>query len=334
MDYTAISTVPVTDPNYLRRTGCNYPSVIRTLYLQLPYDRNSPAFLRLKQLCDNVIRGKTNNYDRIEALKNWIASNCYYSTSAAATPPDTDATSYFLLDYHVGYCDRFATSLAVLCRIAGIPARVATGFAPGERTGGEYIIREKDSHAWTEAYFPNVGWVTFDATDNAKDINLKPKPANLLAMLLAYFTGNQRYSILLAGLAFMAIAFVAYRETRRRTLPCVTTQYGESIPENNRKIIAFYILASRRLDKKGFARHSEMTPCDYLNIASHYISSDNAVILGLNELTHLCNIARYSRREMKNEDVEAAEKAYKLIKSNIKSLGRERLPLSPEGSHL
>lgn len=334
MDYTAISTVPFNDPNYLRRTGNNYPSVIRTLYLQLPYDKKSSVFLRLKQLCDNVIKGKNNNYDRIEALKNWISNNCYYSTSAAATPSNTDATSYFLLDYHVGYCDLFATSLAVLCRIAGIPARVATGFAPGERTGGEYIIREKDSHAWTEAYFPNVGWITFDATDNARDINLKPKPANLLAKLQAYFTGNQRYSILLAGLAFLAIAFVAYRETRRRSLPSVNMQNGESIPENNRNIIAFYILAARKLDKKGIALHSEMTPCEYLNIVSRFISTDNAVILGLNELTHLCNLSRYSQCEMKNEDVEAAEKAYKLIRTNIKTLGREMHPFSSEGTRL
>ena len=332
MDYTVFSMAPWTAPNYLRRAGNNYPSEIRALYLQLPYDRNSPLFLRLKQLCDNVIKGRTNNYDRIEALKNWIANNCYYSTSAAATPPNTDAASYFLLDYHVGYCDLFATSLAVLCRIAGIPARVATGFAPGEKTGGVYIIREKDSHAWTEAYFPKVGWVTFDATDNARDITLKPKPENLLAMLQAYLTRNQGYSIFFATLAFLAIAFVAYQETRRRSLQSVTRQNGGAMPENNRKIVAFYILAARRLDKKGFARYSEMTPCEYLTIASHYISPDNAVILGLNELTHLCNLAQYSQREMKNEDVEAAEKAYKLIKTNIHTLRREMQPLSTEGS--
>lgn len=334
MNYTVFSSIPTTNKDMLRLAGDKYPSIIKSLYLQLPYDKKSSTYRRLKALCDQIIKGLTNNYDRIEALKNWIANNCYYSTKAAATPPNTDAAGYFLLDYHIGYCDRFATSLAVLCRIAGIPARVATGFAPGEDTGGEYIIREKDSHAWTEVYFPNDGWITMDATDNARDIQLKPESSSILASLQAFFSGNQKYSALFIALAIIAIAFVAYRETHRRRLPSVTLQSGEIVPENNQKIVAFYILATRTLGKKGFARPIEMTPTEYLNITNRSIPMDNAVILGLYELTRLCNLARYSSKEMNTENVNAAERAYKQIKMNLKTITHEMQSFPVEGSRI
>jgi hypothetical protein len=54
----------------------------------------------------------------------------------------------------------------VLARSAGIPARLATGFVPGERNRltGRFIVRERDAHAWAEVYFPGVGWQGFDPT--------------------------------------------------------------------------------------------------------------------------------------------------------------------------
>ena len=59
----------------------------------------------------------------------------------------------------------FASSMAVLCRTAGIPTRVATGFAPGERNGQIFLLRAMDKHAWVEVFFPGSGWVEFDPTE-------------------------------------------------------------------------------------------------------------------------------------------------------------------------
>ena len=72
-----------------------------------------------------------------------------------------------LKDERRGYCDMFASSLAVLCRTASIPARLATGFAPGDPSGDGFNLRAEDKHAWTEVYFPGTGWVALDATAGA-----------------------------------------------------------------------------------------------------------------------------------------------------------------------
>jgi hypothetical protein len=56
--------------------------------------------------------------------------------------------------------------MALLLRLGGVPTRVASGFSPGSlnRGTGEYVVRDLDAHSWVEAWFPGIGWVTFDPT--------------------------------------------------------------------------------------------------------------------------------------------------------------------------
>ena len=74
------------------------------------------------------------------------------------------------LDVKSGYCVHFASSMAVMARLVGIPARVAVGFLPGELETDEktreqyYSVTSHDLHAWPELYFEDVGWVPFEPT--------------------------------------------------------------------------------------------------------------------------------------------------------------------------
>ena len=79
---------------------------------------------------------------------------------------ECDVVDFFLFESRLGWCEQVSSSLAVLARSAGIPARLATGFVPGEKDGlsGRFVVRERDAHAWTEIYFPGVGWQGFDPT--------------------------------------------------------------------------------------------------------------------------------------------------------------------------
>jgi hypothetical protein len=65
----------------------------------------------------------------------------------------------------VGYCDYYASTMTVLLRSAGVPARVAYGFLPGERgPDGLEVVGAGTAHYWVEVYFPGVGWIEFDPT--------------------------------------------------------------------------------------------------------------------------------------------------------------------------
>jgi hypothetical protein len=74
--------------------------------------------------------------------------------------------AYFLFERKAGHCEYFASSMALMLRTLGIPARVVNGFRGGEFNSvtDSYIVRGRDAHSWVEAYFPRYGWITFDPT--------------------------------------------------------------------------------------------------------------------------------------------------------------------------
>ncbi len=75
----------------------------------------------------------------------------------------------FLLHTRQGYCQQFSGAMAMLLRMGGIPARVASGFTSGTYDSGthRWIVTDTDAHAWVEAWFPRYGWVRFDPTPTA-----------------------------------------------------------------------------------------------------------------------------------------------------------------------
>ena len=108
--------------------------------------------------------GATSAYDKAAALETYLRDNFTYSTHVASIPPEQDWVDFFLFDSKQGYCDYFATTMVVLLRAQGVPARVASGFAPGDfdASTGISIVRENHAHTWVEAYFPGFGWITFE----------------------------------------------------------------------------------------------------------------------------------------------------------------------------
>ena len=87
-------------------------------------------------------------------------------------PVDHELVDYFLFELKKGYCDYYATSMVVLARAAGIPARLAIGYLPGtfEPVQNAYIVTEADAHSWVEVYFPGFGWVDFEPTGGRPSI--------------------------------------------------------------------------------------------------------------------------------------------------------------------
>jgi len=72
----------------------------------------------------------------------------------------------FLFHRRLGFCEHYAASFATLMRLAGIPARVVTGYLGGEynEIGHFFLVRQADAHAWCEVWFPDSGWQRIDPT--------------------------------------------------------------------------------------------------------------------------------------------------------------------------
>lgn len=158
--YEAISLVPVPDIESLRQAGTDYPEWVQR-YLQLPSNLDP----RIRRLAERITAGAETPYDKAAALEAWLRRNIRYNENIPAPPPGRDGVAYVLFDIRQGYCDYYASAMAVMARALGIPARVVSGYAQGEwMPDGRYRVRQRDAHTWVEIYFPGFGWVEFEPT--------------------------------------------------------------------------------------------------------------------------------------------------------------------------
>lgn len=157
--YTVVSQVPTWSSQSLREAGTDYPLEIRERYLQLP--ESTPD--RIENFTERLTANSSNPYETALVINHWLQQNQGYSLNV--TRPNGDIAAAFLFEMNEGYCTYFATTMVVMLRSQGIPARLAIGYTSGERADrGEWIVRGLDSHAWAEVYFPEIGWVSFDPT--------------------------------------------------------------------------------------------------------------------------------------------------------------------------
>lgn len=132
-------------------------------YLALPRRKISK---RLVTLAKKITQRASGDYEKAIALRDYLRNNFKYQMYSHKTPPKREAVDYFIFDLKEGHCEYFASSLAVLARLNGLPARVATGFSPGNYNAlnGYFEVHEYHAHAWTQIFIKGKGWLTFDAT--------------------------------------------------------------------------------------------------------------------------------------------------------------------------
>jgi transglutaminase-like putative cysteine protease len=120
-------------------------------------------YARTYRLAGRLRAQATSPYEYVRRVQSYLQNGFTYSETPPVRPIPLEA---FLFDDKVGYCQQFSGAMALLLRMGGVPARVATGFTPGtlDTTRKEYVVRDLDAHSWVEAYFPGYGWVTFDPT--------------------------------------------------------------------------------------------------------------------------------------------------------------------------
>ncbi|HVC32885.1 MAG TPA: transglutaminaseTgpA domain-containing protein [Chloroflexota bacterium] len=155
--YAVASDVSDASAAELRAASVAYPAEIHQRYLSLP-----PIPERVHQLAVQLTAPEQDPYDKAVAIESYLRT-MPYTLDLPPPPSDRDAVDYFLFDAKTGYCDYFASSMAVLARSVGIPARVVSGYATGDRQDdGTFLVKDSNSHSWTEVYLPPYGWIPFE----------------------------------------------------------------------------------------------------------------------------------------------------------------------------
>lgn len=158
--YSAISRPDQILEEERTQPDLQYPDTIQEGYLQVP--QMNPQVMALAR---EVTEQARTPYEQVVAVEAHLRNAYAYSLDVGTTAP-ANPVEEFLFVRKTGYCEHYATAMVMLLRDLGIPARLVTGFLPGEwnNFGNYYTIRQRDAHAWVEVYFPRSGWVTFDPT--------------------------------------------------------------------------------------------------------------------------------------------------------------------------
>ncbi|GAB3274923.1 transglutaminase family protein [Parasphingorhabdus pacifica] len=169
--YTEDLILPDPTPEQLRHA--RGPVDVDPAYLDI---RGIPP--KIIDLAERLTSDDSTKFDQAVSLTRYFTdpANGFVYDLNTAPPAGGGALSDFLFRGKRGFCEQYASSLAVLLRSVGIPSRVAVGFTSGSQEGNERIITTNDAHAWVEAYFPGYGWTTFDPTPLDDGRGARPAP--------------------------------------------------------------------------------------------------------------------------------------------------------------
>lgn len=149
----------------LREDNANeYPHELRLRYTQLPKNFDP----RVSQLAAKLTKGATTALDMARRVETHLRENYRYSLNLQRVE-EGDPVADFLFNVQAGHCEYFASSMALMLRTQGVPARIVNGFQMGDYSeiSDFYVVRQSDAHSWVEVYFPKHGWVAFDPTPAA-----------------------------------------------------------------------------------------------------------------------------------------------------------------------
>ena len=128
---------------------------------------------RMWALARRLRRESATPFEYMQRVESMLADGYGYSESP---PVASETLPGFLFESKVGFCQQFSGTEALLLRMGGIPARIATGFTSGsyDDRQREFVVRDFDAHSWVEAWFPGFGWITRDPTPAAAPPRSQP----------------------------------------------------------------------------------------------------------------------------------------------------------------
>ncbi|WP_432245818.1 transglutaminaseTgpA domain-containing protein [Arthrobacter sp. G.S.26] len=173
-DYIVTSSAPALTPALLARSTGPAQDISDT-FTRVP--GNVPASVR--STAETVAGAAGTQYQKAMAIQKYLRSADFTYSLQSPVQGGYDGNGLSVLadflEQKSGYCVHYASAMAVMARLQGIPSRIAVGYAPGRLTGetvpvagqgplSEYEVDGRDAHAWPELYFQGLGWVPFEPT--------------------------------------------------------------------------------------------------------------------------------------------------------------------------
>ena len=190
LDYEVQSASQTISADSLQVLGPAAEGAVDPVFTDLP--ENLPESIR--EATSTATARADSPYEQAMGIQAYLRGQDFTYSLEAPVEGGYDGNGMDVLDRFLeekaGYCVHYAAAMAVMAREAGIPSRMALGFAPGRSTGNtvqnmrgqelrEYEVDSRDAHAWPELYFEGMGWVRFEPTPSRGSVPsyaLQPRP--------------------------------------------------------------------------------------------------------------------------------------------------------------
>jgi len=295
---------------------------VRIRSLTLPSHYSPEYSSPVRRLVETLVQDATDDLGKVRAIEDYLLENCRYNARAAAVPrTERDVVEVFLFKSQEGYCDLFASAVCVMCRIAGIPARFAVGYAPGDydQESRSFVVRERDRHAWAEVFVRDVGWVTVDPAAGAAAESRSARGTTWLSAIGRSLRRYARPLGVVAVVVLMIYLLVRLRPSARRRIVSPRIPRGPSSD-----VVGVYRRGCRLLDRLGRRRQPWQTALEYA-AACREAPAVPITWQAFQELTRLFLKARYGREGAAPADVQAASAALGAMRHSLRGPARGRL---------
>ncbi len=308
---TAKVTIQVNGQSITGITNFGLPSKDLATYTQLPTP--DTRYTELDKLTHSIVRGATSVYGEVKDLENWMAHHVKYTTNIPPLLPGQDAVNQFIFHTRTGYCEQISTSLAVMLRLLGVPAREAVGYVPGSYNPitDLYEVQAKDAHAWVQVWFPGFGWQSFDPTAHVPLAN--PSPGSVIIHSIGkYMEGavvdsGHVVADPLVWIPFLAIAIslvmVGFKR-RRQTAPALRALYR----------------VERKGARVGIRRYPYESLREYASRLADHMPSDDLETQRIGSLDQ--GVVHPGEQDKAEEERQAGAPARRRQRSHAKSGGR------------
>ncbi len=328
--YTVVSSVSRADVESLRSAGSDYPDWVTARYLQLPPTLPD----RVRALAEDITKDYDNPFDKVTALESYLRT-IPYNELIDAPSPGQDGVDYFLFDIRQGYCDYYASALAVMARAVGIPARLASGYTQGEYYSAYdvYRIRELNAHTWVEVYFPRYGWVEFEPTAS-QPLIARPEPESSEELTPSDFESSGQRREREEREVEAEVAPEAVGIPLARTAPWSMALWGGTlmvllviggmivvwylwmkVPKSSSPVERIYVKMARYAQLIGVGRLAHQTPYEYAAALVEALPRGQTQIA---QITDLYVKERFSSKGTDEREIEEAREAWRALKSILR----------------
>ncbi len=313
---------------------------IRQEYMQIPEGTTD----RTIELADNITKGYNNDYDKAKAIEIYLKSNIDYSYSTDLPDGGEDIIDNFLFETKEGFCTYSATSMVIMLRSVGIPARYVKGFVirEKEKEDADNIVLQNNNkkqeesknnkrtvtgynaHAWIEAYLEGYGWLPFEPTSGfnfvqeTKKIDYFKKPQTDIEDTKIDDLTNKNVKEKKIPTSYIIIFLITLKLVISVLL--ITSRLRKhkqfyEISTTPNKIIKLFTKILMLMELVGYKRYPNQTIREYAKSINGQLDVEG---YNLMELTKIYEIACYSNEVIEDDKLELFEGYYEVIKNIAK----------------